>query len=536
METSVQIANPEETNPIFDLDDIVLKLGDLAPPVPEEIGEGLSEKRRAYIKAIITVARQNSTLLTREEMARILAADFLLQAIEREQQIEGSGVMIPDPETQVAMPPGLDKALKVISEIIKNANNYQDALRAGVIALQNCIPFVGGIVAAITSLLWPQRKKSAWEQVKDQVNRVVHTAIFENEYKIVQSQITAVQISLTQYLNSSNSRERGVILIATMILTNSLYERVNHSKYRHMLLGLMAPIGLLHLTILSERYHHYKELFGDNERSQALKELKSTYDQYRQFFDTVFVEWKKWRDEGLKEFYEVKNILWSKEYRYGVKDELGQYQFEYRINDKARAADFKKCALNRSVADMADILSSTANYSTFFKGIDVALPPILTILDTIILGPYLGTRFPGTGNEAHRPVGPWSKDRPEGFVHTIHIYAYNTIDGLQFIYPDMDGTKVTGGGGESFVLDLKKKHCVGARLGYAKGLVYRLEFVFADGSTSPLYGNKGGWSPAASVDATMGGGYKLHSGNFEKGAGPSQTVGINGVILTFKRV
>ena len=55
METSVQIANPEETNPIFDLDDIVLKLGDLAPPVPEEIGEGLSEKRRAYIKAIITV-------------------------------------------------------------------------------------------------------------------------------------------------------------------------------------------------------------------------------------------------------------------------------------------------------------------------------------------------------------------------------------------------------------------------------------------------------------------------------------------------
>ncbi len=539
MKTNANLTNSQETMDSPTLGAIIQKLGSLAPPTPENFSQTAPAIQRNYLWKVIGIAKEHSSLFTHEEMGHVWANYFLLLATTTEEE-----KISPDPETALLsesktlakLDPRLEAALKVVSAIIQNSNNYQDALRAGVLALENCIPFVGGIVAAITSLLWPQKKKSAWDQVKDQVNKVVQHAIFDNEYKIVQSQITAIQTSLNQYLYSPNRKERGVILIATMVLTNSLYERVNQSKYRHMLLGLMAPIGVLHLTILSERYNHYEALFGDNDRAQAIKELKSTYDQYRSFFDTVYEEWKEWRSKGLKEFYNVKNILWSKEYHYGVEDELGIFNFEYGIDDKDRAAQFKYWALNRSIADLADVLSSTTSYSTFFKGIDAYLKPILPALDTLILGHYLWTRLPGTGNLRHTQIGGWTRDNPKGMVTKIHIDAYNSIDGLQFIYPDMNGTRVSSGGGEKFVLDIKDKQCVGAKLAYANGLVFRIQFFFADGSRSQVYGDKGNWRPVASINATVGNGYKLASANFAKGSGPSGTTGINGIVFIFKRI
>lgn len=521
----------------IDLDKIVQILGKLAPAAPD--AKDVHEKQRAYIKNVISTAKQNSSLFSREEMGLVLANDFLIQATASEEEKKALALEAetsPPSAERLKMDPKLVAALKVVTAIAQNSGSYQDALRAGIIALEGCIPYVGGIVAGITAMFWPTNKKSAWDQVKDQVKKMVENAIFENEYNIVQSQITAVQTSMNQYVNSPSNTERGSILISTMILTNSLYERVNQSKYRHLLIGLMPPIGALHLTVLSERYNHYVKLYGEKDRTQALKELESTYTQYKDFFDTVYVEWKKWRSNGLKVFFDSKQILWNKVYHYGVRDELGLYNFGYSINDKSRATDFKEWALNRSIADMADVLSSTESYSTFFKDINVTLTPILSELDTIVLGPYLWTRFQGTGDKNNTIRGGWTSDSPSGEVNRINIYAYNSIDGLQFIYPDMNGTKVTSGGGASFELNLKEKQCVGARLNYASGLVFKIQFFFADGSTSPVYGNKGGWKSNASVDATVGKAYKLAVGNFAKGSGPSGTTGINGVKFTFKRV
>ncbi|UII33667.1 hypothetical protein LVD17_07525 [Fulvivirga ulvae] len=534
----------EENAHIMSLDKVVQKLGNLSPPVPDKVKKEDSEKQREYLKNVIFAAKKNSSLFSQEEMGHVLAADYLLQAtITYEQETMG------DLKTEKAPPstvlprmappkadPRLAAALKVVTAIVKNSHSYQDALRAGVIAMQDCIPYVGGIVAAITTVLWPEKKESAWDQVKGQVNKVVEAAVFNHEYNIVQSQITAVQTSLNQYISSPSNREKGTILIATMVVINSLYERVNQSKYRHMLIGLMVPIGALHLTVLSERYNHYKVLFNQDDRTQALKELESTYNQYKVFFDSVYVEWKNWRSNALKVFYNSRHILWNKVYEYGVRDQLNVYNFGYSIKEKSRASDFKKWALNRAIADLADILSSTASYSSFFKGINITLNPILAELDTIVLGPYLWTRFRGTGNMRNTLISGWSRDKPSGEVKKINIYAYNSIDGLQFIYPNMNGTKVASGGGDSFTLDLKGKQCIGAKVNYSSGLAYRIQFLFADGSASPIYGNKGKWMPIAYADATVGRAYKLAYGNFAKGTGPSSTTGINGIIFTFKRV
>ena len=363
----------------------------------------------------------------------------------------------------------------------------------------------------------------------------MQNAIFENEYKIVASQITAVKTGLNQYLNSPSKEEQRPLLIANMLLINSLYERVNQSKYRHMLIGLMVPIGVMHLTVLSERYNHYKVLFGSDDRTQALEDLKKSYENYKVFFDTVYVEWKNWRSGQLEVFFNSNHVLWNTVYSYGVNDGLGLYNFRYDIDDKSRANDFKEWALNRCIADMAEVLSATQTYSTFFKGIDVTLSPILPELDTIVLGHYFWTRFKDTGNMRNTMIGNWSTDKPTGDVKKINIYAYNSIDGLQFLYPDMPGTKVTGGGGASFELNLDGKQCIGAKMDYSSGLVYMIQFFFADGSSSPAYGNKGGWHSIASVDATVGKSYKLAFANFALGSGPSGTKGINGVIFTFKR-
>jgi hypothetical protein len=534
-----QNVTPEEIAHIMSLEKVVQKLGDIAPSASAKGEEEDHEEKRKYVRNVISAAKKNSSLFSQEEMGHVLAADFLMQATTSDEENKALALKAETAPTPTALPkidPKLDAALKVVAAVVKNSSSYQDALRAGVIALEECIPYVGGIVAAMTTVFWSENKKSVWDQVKDQVNRVVQNAIFENEYNVVKSQITAVRTSLNQYVNSPNNTEQGNILIATMVLMNSLYERVNQSNNRHMLIGLMVPIGSLHLTVLSERYNHYKVLFGQDDRTEALKELESTYTQYKVFFDSVYVEWKNWRSSELDVFYKSERILWDKVYSYGVSDGLGLYNFGYEIDDRSRASEFKEWAINRSIADMADVLSGTQSYSTFFKDINVTLSSILSELDTLVLGPYLWTRFQDTGNMNNTMIGGWTSDTPSGEVNRINIYAYNSIDGLQFIYPDKAGTKVTSGGGASFELDLEGKQCVGAKLNYSSGLVYEIQFFFADGSKSPVYGNKGGWSSIASADATVGGAYKLAFGNFALGSGPSGTTGINGVVFTYKRV
>ena len=523
---------------IMSLEKVIRKLGESAPAILSN-DEDDYIKQCDYARDVISAAKNNGALFSSEEMGHILAADFLMQAtadVEGNKEFVIKSATSETERTELSeMDSGLEAALSVVAEVVKNSSSYQEALRAGVIAIEECIPYVGGIIAAITSIFWPQTKENVWDQVKDQVSKVVQNAIFEYEYNIVASHTTAVRISLSQYMNSPSKNEKGVILIATMVLINGLYERVNQSQYRPMLIGLMVPIGILHLTVLSERYNHYNVLFGSDDRKQALEDLKITYGNYKVFFDTAYHEWKSWRGGEMVVFFNSSRILWGPtQYSYGVMDKLGLYNFIYAVDDQSRANDFKEWALNRCIADMAEALSGTQAYSTLFKGIDVKLSPILPELDTIVLGRYLWTRFMGTGNMNNTMIGNWYNDRPRGEVNKINIYAYNSIDGLQFLYPDMLGTKVTGGGGTGFELNFEGRQCIGAKLDYASGLVFRIQFFFADGSSS-VYGNKGGWRSVASADATVGKSYKLAFANFALGSGPSGTKGINGVIFTFKR-
>lgn len=528
----------EENAGILNLEKLVQKLGPIAPSAPTTGEEEDYEEKRKYVRNVISTAKKNSSLFSQEEMGHVLAADFLMQAQNSDEENKALALKAetdPAPAVLPEMDPKLDAALKVVAAVVEKSSSYQDALRAGVIALEDCIPYVGGIVAAITTVFWPENKKDVWDEIKDQVNKVVENAILENEYNVVKSQITAVRTSIDQYVSSPSNTEQGNILIATMVLMNSLFERVNQSNNRHMLIGLMVPIGALHLTVLSERYNHYKVLFGQDNRTQALKELKSTYTQYKVFFDSVYVEWKNWRSTNLEVFYKSEHILWTQTYSYGVKDGLDLYNFGYSINDKYRASDFKEWALNRSIADMADVLSGTQSYSVFFKDINVTLNPILSELDTIVLGPYLWTRFQGTGDMDSSLIR-WSNDTPSGEVNKIYINSWNSIDGLQFIYPDMAGTQLSSGGGAKEELDLNGKQCIGANFNYNSGVVYAIRFAFADGSTSPVYGNKRNWTSIVAVDAVVGRSYKLASGNFALGRGPSSTTSIVGVMFTFKRV
>jgi hypothetical protein len=303
-----------------------------------------------------------------------------------------------------------------------------------------------------------------------------------------------------------------------------------------MLIGLMVPIGTLHLAVLSERYNHYKVYFHEENRSEALAELKSTYDQYREFFHAAYPLWKDWRYHQFEVFYQVSHTHVIPDYFYGVKDNIGPYGFLYRIDDKARATDFLEWAFNGAIADMAHVLSSTQSYSTFLKDTGVELSPILSELDTIILGPYLWTRLQGTGDMNDTRIGDWTSDKPSGEVSQINIDAYNSIDGLQFIYPDMTGTKVSSGGGEQFQISLDGKQCIGTLMKWSSGLLYEIYFCFVDETQDRVYGNRGGWQVVAEVDARVAASYKLASGNFLKGSGPSGTTGINGVKFTFKRV
>lgn len=525
-----------DTVKIMNIDKVVEKLGNMAPTAPT-MGEKDYEKQRKYVINVISAAKKNSSLFSQKEMGRVIAADLLMEATTSDEEGGAISRKIQKFPSVTEMPnidPALKIALKGVAAAVKNSDNYQNALRAGMIAMAGCIPYVGGIVAAVTTVLWPENKISVWDQVKDQVKQVVNMALFNYKLGDLRDLIAAVEKGLIRYLNSSSNQRRGSILESLQLILDFMYEKVNNSDDRHMLLGIMVPIGTLHLTVLSETYNHLHVLYPDENKSKALLDLESKYKEYKEFFDSTYKKWLKVRSDALIVHCKSQASILDP-HICSVGDVFGQYNFQYLDSDPSRANGFKKWALNRAIADMADALSATHNYSMFFEGTGINLSPILPELDTIELGPYLWTQLWGTERFSRTSIGDWTNDTSSGELKKINIYAENSIHGIQFIYSDKAGTKVTRGGGASYELDLEGKQCLGAKLNYSSGHIYKMQFFFADGSKSPEYGNKGGWQSVAFADATVGGGYKLALGNFILGSGPSGTTGINGVIFTFKR-
>lgn len=126
MESNAQIAKPEEPEHIYNLDDIVQKLGDLAPPAPDKTLDGDHTKQHEYLRKVISTAKQNSNLFTLEEMGRVWAAYFLLQATATEEGKKALGLEARPttaPETLAKMDPKLAAALKVATAIVQNSNN-----------------------------------------------------------------------------------------------------------------------------------------------------------------------------------------------------------------------------------------------------------------------------------------------------------------------------------------------------------------------------------------------------------------------------
>lgn len=113
---------------ILDLNKLVKKLGDHAPsPIRKE--EADQEINFSYARSVLSAAKSNAPLFSREEIGHILAADYLMQAISTGEDSEMPALGVDADEETPTLPkidPKLDAALKVVAAVVKNSGSYQD--------------------------------------------------------------------------------------------------------------------------------------------------------------------------------------------------------------------------------------------------------------------------------------------------------------------------------------------------------------------------------------------------------------------------
>lgn len=127
----------------------------------------------------------------------------------------------------------------------------------------NEIPVVGGILAGLLEIFWPQSQQDIWAEIKDKVEALIGQAISQEVYSRVESELgTADQNDglvgvLNNFLGSiSKTNPNGQGAKDTWTSANTAFiaaaSTFQQSGYEVLLLPLFAQLANLHLTLLRE--------------------------------------------------------------------------------------------------------------------------------------------------------------------------------------------------------------------------------------------------------------------------------------------
>jgi len=342
--------------------------------------------------------------------------------------------------------------------------------------------------------------------------------------------------TMNTYANAK-THEKSYHLTYLMDKVTELYHELTESSNNIHLIPTVVATSHIHMLIYRERLEHGTELFGEDNSEQWKSELYTVYNNYINFFKTIYPQWKSWRYgevDGKAWKIEVPSTVppfftWTAKGK--VTDSVTGEKVKFEDANNANEDMYKKdvsCHENRmqneANAEMASTLVSTWSLKNYLPGKDNE-PPVVYIEDlkTFSLGPY------GPGNEIT------IRDN-EGKVVKVNIREYNSIDGIQFFYPNNKAGHFSGdekGGQLHSFPATDQKYIIGFKMRFAKGIMCQIEVMFSDETSSGSLGNRSHWG-GTDYSAIADTQYRLICGYFTEGSGPSHTTGTKLIKLKFK--
>lgn len=311
----------------------------------------------------------------------------------------------------------------------------------------------------------------------------------------------------------------------------------------------------LHLTVLKERYKHGLELYTDaKKQDQWEKELTSKVNEYKTFFLKIYPEWQTWRKDKI-------SVSCTRSENPTVVPPFFYWTAEGKTNDDPTGEnvsysddwnstegyfeDVQKRAKQRMYnnADanmMKEAYIRTFSLDNFLPGHIKDKPKANIKVGEISYGPYsiaLKNGSHGVGDISNEV-----QTEKCGTISKIYVWAWNTIDRIQFCYKDrgmgnkFGDTSFTDKPGLKNEIVLGEKHVTGIEAGFSEGLMAKIQFKFNDGTSSPTFGNKGDWGMDLDQEFTADRDFRLVGAEARSGRGPSSTTGVAEMRFIFQHV
>ena len=442
----------------------------------------------------------------------------------------------------------LDEMMKLFGGL-SEADLWNNRLRDVTLALAGRIPKVGAVIKALIGHFWPPNKEDIWSLIKDQVQELVDSRILQHELEEREAEIRGLHATMVYYVEAKDI-EKGILMGAMVAKSLELFEKFTRSSNRKQLIPLTITHSYLHLGILKERLLSGTRIFGEDNSEVWQWNLETTVEEYERFFAVVYLEWKEWRDSKIEAKWGTTKkpttippfFLW---HCHGdVIDHFTGASASYadslcnipkRFQNVCERIEQKM--VSEADSEMMEVYSRTFYLENFIPGKECNPPkvdPNLKI-NIVAVGPY----SVATADVSHPPsdakIGSSKPvaDKP-GIITSILVREYNSIDAMQLTYSDHVGPLVGNSrGGQPHTIQLKDRYIVYVHLGFANGVLAQVQFIFSDGTKTPILGNRSKWKLEVVKTVGLGKDWQLACIHMVSGSGPSGTRGPAELVLDF---
>jgi len=152
----------------------------------------------------------------------------------------------------------------------------------------------GNFINFFVNILWPGTEEmSVWDQVKDQVEHLVDSAILNKEVENMQDNLIGLSAVLSHYASARGS-EKANYLITLLSILNQVRASIANSPNKLHLLPIAQVTAVMHVGLLRERMDQGEELFHYNSTVWE-SDLRDTVASYSTFMKDSAAEWIAWR-------------------------------------------------------------------------------------------------------------------------------------------------------------------------------------------------------------------------------------------------
>ncbi|KAI3615089.1 twin-arginine translocation pathway signal [Moniliophthora roreri] len=167
-----------------------------------------------------------------------------------------------------------------------------DAFKIVVTNVIASVPVVGGILAAIINLLWPNSARDVWAEIRKEVEALINQKIEEAVYNLIAAKLPGLNDSSKLYLNLVTGNASGETIRTQWIATNTVYtaaaSEFMNSKYEWVLGPLFAIFSVMHMTLLRDVVLHGQEWgWPIDDYKVYVQFTKDTLDKYLAYYEKV---------------------------------------------------------------------------------------------------------------------------------------------------------------------------------------------------------------------------------------------------------